>query len=162
MAHFQLSGIKRAITNTLYLVFLIIAAGFEFYLLSCLLAYPPLPCSVLLQQRHVENIMDPPSFWKFEFVGLATHQVQNLKKPKELRFQLPISFGFDIFAIQTNLLAGSVIARLSSFIVGSFLQFLNMLWVFSTCSYGIPKFLDQLISCFGFEVGIDVLFIGNT
>ena len=71
--------------------------------------------------------MDPPSFRQFEFVGLATHQVQNSKKSKELRFQLPIVFGFDIFAVQPNLLAGSITSRLGSFIVGSFLQFLGVL-----------------------------------
>ena len=88
---------------------------------------PPLPCGVLLQQGYVENIMDPPLFRQFEFVGLATHRVQNSKKPKKLRLQLPIAFGFDIFAIQPNLLAKSVTSRLSSFIVGLFLQFLNVL-----------------------------------
>ena len=56
-------------------------------------------------------------------VGLANHWVQNSKKPKKLRLQLPITFGLDIFAVQLNLLARSVTFRLSSFIIGSFLQF---------------------------------------
>ena len=71
--------------------------------------------------------MDLPSFRQFEFVGLATHRVQNSKRPKELRLQLPIAFGFDIFAIQPNLLARSVTSRLGFFIVGLFLQFLGVL-----------------------------------
>ena len=71
--------------------------------------------------------MNSPLFWQFEFVGLATHQVQNSKKPKELRLQLLIAFGFDIFAVQPKFLTGSVTSRLSSFIVSSFLQFLNVL-----------------------------------
>ena len=75
----------------------------------------------------MENVIDPPSFWQFEFVGLATHWVQNSKRSKELRLQLLIAFGFDIFAVQPNLLSGSVTSRLSSFIVGLFLQFLGML-----------------------------------
>ena len=71
--------------------------------------------------------MDLPSFQYFEFVGLATQQVQNSKKPKKLHLQLLIAFGFDIFAVQPNFLAGSVIFELSCCIVGSFLQFLGML-----------------------------------
>ena len=105
--------------------------------------------------------MDPPSFRQFEFIDLVTHQVQNSKRPKELCFQLLIAFGFDIFVVQPNLLTESVTFRLSSFIIGSFLQFLSVLQVFSTCSYKIPKFLGQLISCFGPGAGVDVFFIGN-
>ena len=75
----------------------------------------------------MENVLDPLSFRQFEFVGLATHRVQNSKRPKELRLQLPIAFGFDIFVVQPNFLAGSVTSRLSSFIVGSFLWFLGVL-----------------------------------
>ena len=71
--------------------------------------------------------MDLLSFWQFEFVGLATYWVQNSKRPKELCLQLLIAFGFDIFAVQPNLLARSITFRLSSFIVGSFFQFLGVL-----------------------------------
>ena len=69
----------------------------------------------------MKNVIDPPSFRQFKFIGLATHQMQNSKKPKELRFQLPIAFGFNIFAVQLNVFVGSIISRLSSFIVGLFL-----------------------------------------
>ena len=75
----------------------------------------------------MENVMDLPLFQQFEFIGLATHRVQNSKRPKELRLQLPIAFGFDIFAVQPNLLAESITFKLSFFIVGSFLQFLGVL-----------------------------------
>ena len=71
--------------------------------------------------------MDPPSFWPFEFIDLATQRVQNSKRPKELRLQFSIAFGFDIFFVQLNLLAGSITSRISSFIVGSFLQFFGIL-----------------------------------
>ena len=71
--------------------------------------------------------MDPPSFWQFEFVGLATYRMENSKRPKKLRLQIPIAFGLDIFAIQPNLFARNIISRLSSFIVGSFLQFWSVL-----------------------------------
>ena len=71
--------------------------------------------------------MNPPSFRQFEFRGLATHWLQNSKRPKELRLQLPIAFGFDIFAVQSNLFAGSITSRLNSFIVSSFLRFLGVL-----------------------------------
>ena len=75
----------------------------------------------------MENVMDPLLFQQFEFVGLATHQVQNLKRPKELHLQLPVAFGFDLFTVQPNFLAGSITFRLSSFIVGSFLQSLGVI-----------------------------------
>ena len=75
----------------------------------------------------MENVIDSPSIWQFEFVGLAIHRVQNLKRPKKLCLQLPIAFGFDIFAVQPNLFTGSITSRLSFFIVGSFLQFLGVL-----------------------------------
>ena len=75
----------------------------------------------------MENVIDLLSFWQFEFVGLTTHRVQNSKRPKELRLQLPIAFGFDIFAVQLNLLTENVTSRLSFFIMGSFLQFLGVL-----------------------------------
>ena len=87
--------------------------------------------------------------------------MQNLKKPKELRLQLPITFGFDIFAIQQKFLIGDITSRLSSFIVGLFLQFLDVLWFFFLCSHEIFKFCDQLISCFRLEAGVNVLFIEN-
>ena len=105
--------------------------------------------------------MDTLSFQQFKFVGLAIHQMQNSKKPKELCLQLLIAFGFDIFAVQPNFFARSVTFRLSSFIVGLFLQFLSMLQVFSVCSHKISKFLSQLISCFELGVRVNIFFIGN-
>ena len=105
--------------------------------------------------------MDPLLFRQFEFVDLVTHQVQNSKKPKKLHLQLLITFGFDIFAIQSNFLTRSETSRLSSFIVSLFLQFLDILQVFFTCSHEILKFFGQLISCFGPTAGVDQLFIGN-
>ena len=71
--------------------------------------------------------MNPSLFQQFEFIGLATHQVQNLKRPKEFRLQLLIAFGFDIFSVQLNFLAESVTSKFSSFIVGLFLQFFGIL-----------------------------------
>ena len=70
--------------------------------------------------------MDFLSFRQFEFVGLATQQVQNSKRPKELRLQLLITFSFDIFAVQPNLVAETITSRLSSIIVDLLLQFLSM------------------------------------
>ena len=69
----------------------------------------------------MENVIDPPLFWQFEFVGLATYWVQTSKKPKKLCFQLLIAFDFDIFAVQPNFFARSITFRLSSFNVGLFL-----------------------------------------
>ena len=81
---------------------------------------------------------------------------------KKLRFQLPIIFRFNIFAVQPNHLTGSITFRLSSFIMVSFLLFLGVLYFFSLCSYKIPKFFGQLISCFRLGEEVDVLFVGNT
>ena len=105
--------------------------------------------------------MDPLLFWQFEFVGLVIYQIQNLKRPKELHVQLLNTFDLNIFAVQPNFLVGKVTSGLNSFIVGSFLQFLDVLQIFSICSYKITKFLDQLINCFTSEVGVDFFFIGN-
>ena len=65
--------------------------------------------------------MDPQLFRQFEFVGLTTYRVPNLKRHKELYLQIPIAFGFDIFAIQLNFLIGSITSRLGSFIMSLFL-----------------------------------------
>ena len=105
--------------------------------------------------------MDLLSFWQFEFVSLATHKVQNLKRPKELCLQLLIVFDFDIFAIQPNRLTKSITSRLSFFLIGLFLQFLGMLQVFSAYSYEIPKFFGQLISYFRPGARVDVVFVRN-
>ena len=51
--------------------------------------------------------MDPSLFRQFEFVCLASHQVQNSKRPKEFRLELLIVFDFNIFAIQPNFLTGT-------------------------------------------------------
>ena len=75
----------------------------------------------------MEKVIDFLLFWQFEFVVLATHWVQNSKKTKKLWLELSIVFSFDIFAIQPNFFDVSITFRLSSFIVGSFLQFLGML-----------------------------------
>ena len=53
--------------------------------------------------------------------------MQNSKKSIELRLQLPIAFGFDIFAIQLNVFVESITSRLSFFIVDLFLEFLGVL-----------------------------------
>ena len=105
--------------------------------------------------------MDPLLFRQIEFVDLATYRLQNSKRPKKLYLQLLIAFGFDIFAIQPNFLAGSVTFRLCFFIVGLFMQFLGILQVFSAYTHKIPKFLGQLISCFGLEARVDIFFIEN-
>ena len=147
--------------DILHLILLVIATSFKFQLLRYVFVHSPLPCSIFLQQQHMENVMDLLSFRQFKFIGLATHQVQNLKKLKKLRLQLLIAFGFDIFTFQPNFLAKSITSRLGSFIMGLFLQFLGILQVLSACSHKIPKFLDQLINCFGPGVGVDVFFIGN-
>ena len=75
--------------------------------------------------------MDPPFPWQFEFVGLFAYWVQNSKRSKELRLQLPVSFGLDVFAVQPNFITGGIAPRLDAFIVGPFLKFLGMVEVLS-------------------------------
>ena len=125
----------------LHFVLFILTASFKFQLFCCFFVYPLFPCIVLPQQGYVENVMDPLSFWQFEFIDLATHQVQNSKRPKELCLQFPIAFGFNILTIQPNLLAGSITSRLSSFIVDLFLQLLGMLKFFLHIAIRFLSFL---------------------
>lgn len=47
-------------------------------------------------------------------------------RPKNFRLQLLIAFSSDIYIVQLNLLTESVTSKLSSFIIASFLQFLNV------------------------------------
>ena len=75
----------------------------------------------------MENVMNSLLFWQFKFIGMVTNRMQDLKRPKQFHFQIPIVFGFDIFAIQPNFFAGSITSRLNSFIIGLFLQFLGIL-----------------------------------
>ena len=42
---------------------------------------------------------------------------------KELHFQILVLFGFDVFAIQPNFIAGSKTLRLDAFIVNLLLEF---------------------------------------
>ena len=105
--------------------------------------------------------MKLPLFQQFKFVGLATYQMQDSKNPKKLRLQLLLVFSFDIFTIQPNFLTENVTFRLSSFIIGSFLQFLSVLQVFSIYNYKIPKFLGQLISCFGLGAEVGIFLVEN-
>ena len=55
--------------------------------------------------------------------------MEDLEWPKELCFQLPVSFGLDVFAIQPNFITRSIAPRLDAFIVGPFLKFLGMVEV---------------------------------
>ena len=54
-----------------------------------------------------------------------------MERPKEFGFQFPILFGFDVFAIQPNLITGGIAFRLDAFIVGLFLKLLSMLEFFT-------------------------------
>ena len=56
--------------------------------------------------------------------------MEHPKRPKEFGFQLPITLGLDIFAVQPNFLVKNIAPRFNSFIVSSFLKFLGMLEVF--------------------------------
>ena len=55
--------------------------------------------------------------------------MQNSKRSKELRLQLPVSFGLDVFAVQPNFITGGIAPRLDAFIVGLLLTFLGMVEV---------------------------------
>ena len=50
--------------------------------------------------------------------------------PKELCFQLLVTLGLDIFAIQPYFITRGIAFKLNAFIVGLFLKFLSVLEVF--------------------------------
>ena len=48
---------------------------------------------------------------------------------KELCFQLPVTLGLDVFAVQPYFVTGGITSRLNAFVVGSLLKFLGMVEV---------------------------------
>ena len=52
--------------------------------------------------------------------------MKDLKRSQKLIFQLLIPFYFDVFTIQLDLLAQSIVMALYFFIIGFFLQLLYM------------------------------------
>ena len=124
-----LSRIDSIVTNCFYLVFTaLIVTGIQFR--CVVLIHSPFSNGVLLQHWHVENVIDPLFPRQFEFVGLFVYWAQNSKRFEELRLQLPILFGLDIFVIQPNFITRGIALRLDAFIVGPFLKFLGMVEVF--------------------------------
>ena len=79
--------------------------------------------------------MNLPLFRKLYFVGLLTNRKEDLKQFKKLCFQLPVLFGFDIFAIQPNFITRGIASRLDALIISLFLKFLAMIEVFTSDNY---------------------------
>ena len=52
-----------------------------------------------------------------------------MKRSKELRLQLPVLLGLDIFAIQPNFIIKSIASRFDISIVGALLKLLSMVKV---------------------------------
>ena len=75
----------------------------------------------------------------FEFIGLLANRMQNSKKTKKFGFQLLISFGFNVFAIQSNLVIRNIASNLCTFIISLFLKFLGMMEVFTVNQHKFPK-----------------------
>ena len=138
MGRFWLSRIDPTVSNCFYLVFPAIVTGVQF--LHVLLMHPPLPCGVLFQQWHMENIMDSPLLRKLQLVCLFPDRMEDSERPKELCLQLPVAFGLDIFTVQPNFLAGGVAPRFDSLIMSSFLEFLGMVEVFSANNHQFSEF----------------------
>ena len=66
--------------------------------------------------------------------------MEHSKRPKELCFQLPVTLGLDVFAIQPNFLARGVASRFDSLIVSLFLKFLGMVEIFSANNHQLSTF----------------------
>ena len=84
--------------------------------------------------------MNSPFLRKFSLVYLFPDKIEHSERPKELCFQLPVTLGLDVFAIQSNFLAGGVASRFDSFIMGSFLKFLGMMEIFSANNHQLSEF----------------------
>ena len=75
--------------------------------------------------------MDSPLPWLLELVSLLPYRLYHSERPERLGFQLPISLGLDILAVQPNLLARRVASRLYALVVSTLLQILSVDEVFS-------------------------------
>ena len=66
--------------------------------------------------------------------------MQNSKRFEELRLQLPVLFGLDMFDVQPNFITGGMAPRLDAFIMGPFLKFLGMVEIFFRLRAGFDVF----------------------
>ena len=66
--------------------------------------------------------------------------MEHPERPKKLCFQLSVTLGFNIFAIQPNFLAGGIALRFDSLIISSFLKLLAMVEVFATHNDQVSEF----------------------
>ena len=84
--------------------------------------------------------MDFPLFRKLQLVRLFSDRIEYPERPKKLCFQLLVTFGLDIFAVQPNFFARGVAPRLGSLIVSLFLKFLGMMEVFPANNHQFSGF----------------------
>lgn len=128
--------VNRIVPKDLNLILLVVAIIKAVTLLHLfpLSLYCPIPTKT--RGKHCE--FSP--FWKFELLGLFSHWVQDLEKPKGLSFKLLITLGLDIFALQQNFVAKGIAFWFCSLIMISFLDFLGMLETFSTHYHEISQF----------------------
>ena len=76
---------------------------------------------------------------------MFAYLVQNLKRFKELCFQLPILFGLDIFAVQPNFIIRGIAFRLDAFTVSPFLKFLGIVEIFFRLRAGFNIFFVRYL-----------------
>ena len=84
--------------------------------------------------------MDSPLLRKLQLVCMFPDRMEDSERPKKLCFRLPVAFGLDIFAIQSNFLARGVAPRFDSLIMSSFLKFLGIVEVFPANNYQFSEF----------------------
>lgn len=65
--------------------------------------------------------------------------MQYPKRSEELSLELPISLDFKVFAVQPNIVTWSIVSKLCSFIVVSFLELFSMKEVFATYDHQFSK-----------------------
>ena len=76
---------------------------------------------------------------QFELVSLFAYRVKHSKKTEKLGFLLAIPLGFEVFAIQPDLVAWGKASWLDIFIVGSLLKFLGVVEVLLAHVYQLSE-----------------------
>ena len=67
--------------------------------------------------------------------------MKHSERPKQLCLQLSFMHGLNIFAIQPNFLAGGIVLKFDSIILGLFLKFLGMVEDLVTFNYQLSELL---------------------
>ena len=78
----------------------------------------------------MKNIINSLFLRKLELIYLFSNKMEYSEQPKKLCLQLPVTLALDVFAVEPNFLARSIVSRFDSLIVNLLLKFLGMMEVF--------------------------------